>query len=172
MVQSLYKRLCPGLKNHMRILDNFKQAVESPKSWNLMGCFCPKNTFLQLKHRQRIYPTLLSITSVKIHQMISVIFKTMCHFSRHSPSINFISIILSFTIFYLITYFLQKQRISDLPLLALKFTKFLMTFLEPRVSFSSNFASLFSFMRLNLRTFFHVNLYMLWTKGSYQSANF
>ena len=51
-----------GFKNY-RNLNNFRQAVESPKSWNLMG-FCPKNTFLQLKHIQWIYLTLLSTTSV------------------------------------------------------------------------------------------------------------
>ena len=37
----------------------------------------------------------------------------------------------------------SKCKFSDLPLIALKFTKFLMSFLETRVSFSSNFASLF-----------------------------
>ena len=44
------QKLTPGFKNHMRNLDKFRQAVESPKSWNSMGCFGPKNTFLQLKH--------------------------------------------------------------------------------------------------------------------------
>ena len=39
-----------------------------------------------------------------------------------------------------------KCKFSDLPLLILKFTKFLMSFLEPKVRFSSNFASLFSVM--------------------------
>ena len=100
MVQSLYKKLTPGLKNHMRNLDNFGQAVEDPKSWNLKGSFCPKNTFLDLKHYiQRIYPTLLSTTFVKIRQMTYVIFETISHFSRHNPSIFFSSDI---------TYFLQK----------------------------------------------------------------
>ena len=47
------QKLTPGFKNHMRNLDNFRQTVESPKSWNLMGYFCPKNTFLQLKHYYR-----------------------------------------------------------------------------------------------------------------------
>ena len=67
---------------------------------------------------------------------------------------------------------LSKLKFSDLPLLALKFTKFLMSFLAPRVIFSSNFVSLFSFMRLTLLILFHVNLYMLWTKEPHQSANF
>ena len=31
------QKLTPGFKNHMRNLDNFRQAVESPKSWNLIG---------------------------------------------------------------------------------------------------------------------------------------
>ena len=66
----------------------------------------------------------------------------------------------------------SKCKFSDLPLLALKFTKFLMSFLEPRVSFSSNFASLFSVMRHNSSVLFHLKLYMLWTKGAHQSANF
>ena len=42
MVQRLYKKLTLGLKSHMRNLYNFRQAAESPKSWNLMGYFCPK----------------------------------------------------------------------------------------------------------------------------------
>ena len=86
MVQSLYKKLTPGLKNQIRNLENFRQAVESHKSLNLMGYFCPKNTFLQLKHMQRIYPTLLSTTCVKIHQMAYVIFEAISHFSRHNTS--------------------------------------------------------------------------------------
>ena len=43
----------------MRNLDNFRQAAESPKSWNSMGYICLKTTFLHLKHLQ-IYLTLLS----------------------------------------------------------------------------------------------------------------
>ena len=33
------ENLTPGLKNHIRNSDNFRQAVESPKSWNSMGHF-------------------------------------------------------------------------------------------------------------------------------------
>ena len=69
-----------------------------------MGYFCPKNTFIQLKHNtQRIYPSLLSTTCVTIHQMTYVISETISHFSRHSPSIFFSSNI---------TYFLAKQPIK------------------------------------------------------------
>ena len=54
----------------------------------------------------------------------------------------------------------SKCKLSDLLLLALKFTKFLMSFLESRVSFSSNFTSLFSVMRHNSSAIFHLNLCM------------
>ena len=54
---------------------------------------------------------------------------------------------------------------SDLTLLALKFIKLLMSFLEPRISFSSNFASLFSVMKHNSSVLFHQKFQMLWTKN-------
>ena len=66
----------------------------------------------------------------------------------------------------------SKCRFSILLLLPLKFSKFLMSFLEPRVTFSSNFASLFCVMRRNSCVLFHLNLCMLWTKGSHQSVHF
>ena len=54
-----YAKLTPDFKNH-RNLDNFRQAVESPKSWNSMGYICLKTTFLHLKHYLQICLTLLS----------------------------------------------------------------------------------------------------------------
>ena len=66
----------------------------------------------------------------------------------------------------------SKCKFSDLPLFALKFTKFFRSCMEPRVSFSSNFAPLFSVMRYNSSVIFHLNFYMLWTKETIQSANF
>ena len=83
----LIQKLTPGFKNHMRVLDNFKKAVESPKSWNSMGYFCPKTTFLQLM--QRIYLTLLSIICGKIHQIPYVLFEAISHYSRHKSSVIF-----------------------------------------------------------------------------------
>ena len=47
-----------------------------------------------------------------------------------------------------------------------------MSFLEPRLGFPSNFASLFSVMRHNSSVLFHLNFHMLWTKEAHQSANF
>ena len=64
----LIQKLTPGFKSSMRNLENCSQVVESKIISNSMGYFCPKSTFLQLKHYiQRIYLTLLSITCVKIH---------------------------------------------------------------------------------------------------------
>ena len=104
MVQSLFKKLTPGFKNLMRNLGSSRHVVESPKSWNSMGYyFCPKNTFLQLKHIQGIYPTLLSTTCVKIHQIPYVIFEIVTYFPWHNSSGFFSSNII---------YFLQKQSIK------------------------------------------------------------
>ena len=63
-------------------------------------------------------------------------------------------------------------KFSYLPLLALKFIKFLMPVLEPRVRFSSNFASLFCVVRYNSPVLFHLKLYNLWMKGANQRVNF
>ena len=45
-----------------------------------------------------------------------------------------------------------------------------MSYLKPQVSFSLNFASLFSVMRDNSSAPFQLKLYMIWTKGTHQSA--
>ena len=88
------QKLTPGFKSHMGNWNNLRKAVESPKSRSLMGYFCPKNTFLQLKHYiQRIYLTLPSITCAKVHQIFHI--KTPLYFF----SSNF-------------TYFLQRQSIK------------------------------------------------------------
>ena len=52
--------MTPDFKNQMRNLDNFRQAVESPKSWNSMDYICLKTIFHHLKHCLQIYVTLLS----------------------------------------------------------------------------------------------------------------
>ena len=65
-----------------------------------------------------------------------------------------------------------KCKVSDFPLFRLKFTKLLKSVFKWKVSFSSNFPSLFSVMRHNSSLHFHLNLCMLCTKGFSQSANF
>ena len=43
-----------------------------------------------------------------------------------------------------------------------------MSYLKPQVSFSLDFASLFSVMRDTLLYFFYLEVYMIWTKASQQ----
>ena len=74
MGQSLYKRWLLVSKITNEEFGQLKTSSGNPKSGHLMSYFCLKNTFYQLKHIQRIFPTLLSATWVKIHQMTYVIF--------------------------------------------------------------------------------------------------
>ena len=52
----------------------------------------------------------------------------------------------------------RKCKFLDLLLLALKFVKFVMSFLKPRASFSSNFSSRSSAVRVNSSVLFHPKL--------------
>ena len=52
--------MVPDSENHMRNLDNLRQAVESRKRWNSIGYICLKTTFIHLKYYLQIYLTLLS----------------------------------------------------------------------------------------------------------------
>ena len=112
-----------------------------------MGYFCPKNTFLQLKHYlPKIYLTLLSTTCVKFIKLLMPFLKPyISHFSRHSSSVFFLAQTLH--TFYKSSP--SKCKFSDFPLLGLKFTNFLMSFFKQKVSFSSKFGSFFSVMRGN-----------------------
>ena len=65
-----------------------------------------------------------------------------------------------------------KCKFWDLPLLALKFTRFHTSFLEPRVSFFWNFSSLCSVMRHKTSVLFDLSLCMLSTKRTYQRTIF
>ena len=123
----------------------YKNWLLVSKIKNLMGYFCPKNTFLQLEHYlPKIYLTLLSTTCVKIHQITYVIFETISHFSRHNSSV-----FLAQTLYTFYKNSPSKWKLSDFPLLGLKFTKFLMSFFKQKVSFSSEVGSFFSVMRDN-----------------------
>ena len=127
----------------MRNLDNFRQAVESPNSWNWMVYFCPKKYILSAKTLHRICLTLLSTTCVKIHQILYVIFKTISHFYDTTPRYFF------WFKHYRLSTKVAHQSTNFFPLLALKFSKFLTPFFKQKLSFSSKFGSLFSVMRDN-----------------------
>ena len=125
-----------------------------------MGYFCPKNTFLQLKHYiQRIYLTLLSTTCVKIHQITYVIFETISHFSRHNSSVFFSSNI---------TYFLQKQpikvQIFRLSTAQVKVHQIPHVIFQTKSQFFFKVWIFFSVMRYNFSVLFQLKLYMLLAK--------
>ena len=149
----------------MRNLENFRQAVESPKSWNLMGCFCPKNTFLQLKHY---------IPNITFNCLCENSPYYLCHFWNHKSffTTKLHCIFLAQTLHTFYKSSLSKCKFSDFALLGLKFTKFLMSFCKQKVSFSSKFGSFFSVMRDNSSVLFRLKLYMLLAKVAHQSANF
>ena len=73
-------------------------------------------------------------------------------------------------------YFGQKEpikvRFLDFWVVGWNFAKFLMLYFKPQVSFSLNFAPLFSVMRDDSSILFQLKLYMIWTKGADQSAKF
>ena len=114
---------------------------------------------------------------VKIHQTSHVIFQTKSQFffrvwiTLQCHERLFFYTYLIETLHAIDKSSTSKYKFPDLALLALKFTKFLMSFLEPKVSFSSGFASLFSVIRHYHSVLFHLNIYMFWTKGAHQSAN-
>ena len=102
----------------------------------------------------------LSAARVKVHQIPHVIFQTKSQFffkvwiSFQCHERSFSCTFLAETLYAIDKSSTSKYKFSDLPLLTLKFTKFLMLFLEPRVSFPSNFALLFSVMRHNSSVYF------------------
>ena len=119
----------------MTNLDKFKQAAESPISWNSMGKICPKNASLQLKHYiQRIYSILLSTTSVKIHQIPYVIFEIISHFF----TTQLVCIILAQLLHTFDKNIPSKCKFLNFSLLKLKFIKFLMSFFKQKVSLLSS----------------------------------
>ena len=113
-------------------MDNFRQAVESPKILNLIGYTSPQNKFFQLKHIPRIYLTFRSTNCLKIHLILYVTFANM-HKSFFTTQLfcNFLAQRLH--IFY--NGSPEKCTVLDFPLLTLKFTKFLMPFFKQKVNF-------------------------------------
>ena len=151
MVQSFYKNWLLVLKTTWGIWTTSHNQWKV-QSWNLMGCFCPKNTFLQLEHDiPKIYLTLLSTTCAKIHQITYVIFGTIY------KSFFTTQLLCTFLAQTLHTFYKScpsKCKFSDFPLLESKFTNFLMSFFKQQVSFSSKFVSFFSVMRDNSSVLF------------------
>ena len=116
--------------------------------------FCSNITCFLQKKPIKVHNFRLSTAQVKIHQIPHIIFQTKSpfFFKVWITSVAREIILLYFfsrNLYAIDKTITSKCKFSDLPVLALKFTKFLKSFLEPKFSFSSNFASLFSVMRHN-----------------------
>ena len=107
---------------------------------------------------------------VKIHQISHVTFQTRSEFffkvwsTRQCHERQLFCTFLAETLNAIEKSSTSKWKFSDLSLVELKFTKFLMSFLKPRDSFSSNFTSLSRVMRHKSSALFHLKLYVLSTK--------
>ena len=132
------QKLTHGFKNHMRNLDNFRQAVESPKCWNSMGSFCTKKYIPLAK---TLYTEDLS--NITLNYLCENSPNFLCHF--WNPILFFTTQLLRIFLAQTLHTFYKsspsKCRFSDFPLLALKLTKFHMSFFKQKVSFSSKFGS-------------------------------
>ena len=134
----------------MRNLDNFRQAVESPKSWNSIGYICPKNTFpLNTFKLKKTYAEDLS--NISLYYLRENSPKSLCPFWNHkSPfttQLVWTKTILSQTLHTFDKNISSKCKFSDFSLLQLKLIKFLMSFFKQKVSFFTKFGSFSSIMR-------------------------
>ena len=135
----------------MRNLDNFRQAVESPKSWNSMGYFCLKTIYIPSP--KTLFTDLSNIT---FNYLCENSPNSLCHFWNHKSFFmtQLVYIILAQTLHTFDKNISSKCKFLDFLLLKLKFIKFLIPFFKQKVSFSWNFGSLFSVVRDNSSVLF------------------
>ena len=114
-----------SFKNY-RNLNNLRQAVESPKSWNLMG-FSPKKYIPSAK---TLYTVDLS--NITFNYLCVDSPNYLCHFWNHKSffTTQLLCIFLAQTLHTFYKSSPSKCKFSDFPLLRLKFTKFLMSFFK------------------------------------------
>ena len=162
------QKLTPGFKNHMRNLNNFRQAMEIPIS--------------KLKFDGLLSKKYIPSHKTYTEDLPKITFSYLCenspNYSFHSrnPKSFFTTQLLCMFLAQTLHIFQKsttsKWKFSDFSLLRLKFTKFLMLFFKWKVSFSSKFGSFFSVMRDNSSVLFRLKLYMLLTKLAHQNVNF
>ena len=130
----------------MRNLRNFRQAVESSKSWNSMGYICLK---IYISSAKTLYTEDLS--DITFNYLCENSLNSLCHFWNHESffTTQFTCIILAQTLNTFNKNIPSKCKFSDFPLLELKFIKFLMSFFKQKMSFYWKFGSLFSVMSDN-----------------------
>ena len=135
-------------------MDNFRQAVAKSKILKLDGPLLSKNYIFSAKtlHTEDL-STLLSTTfssNFSCHfwnykSFLTIVAQTLLAFDKSSPS---------------------KCIFSDFSLLALIFSKLLMSFFKQKVRFSSKFGgSLFSVIAITLLYVFSWNFICYWQKG-------
>ena len=123
-----------------------RQAVESPKSWNLIGYFSPKKN---IRSAKTLYTE--GLFNITLNYLFETPPNSSCNFWNNKSffTIQLVCIFLAQTLRTFDKISSLKCKFSDFPLLELKFTKFFMPFFKQKVSFSSKFASPFSFMTHN-----------------------
>ena len=102
-----------SFKNY-RNLNNFRQAVESPKNRNLMGS-CPKKYISSAK------TYTVDLSNITFNYLCVDLPNYLCHFWNHKSF--FTTQLLWYLFSSNITYFQQKCKFPDFQLLRLKFTK-------------------------------------------------
>ena len=109
-----------------RNFDNFRQAVESLKSWHLMS-FSPKK---YIPSPKRSYTVDLS--NITLNYLCVDSPNYLCHLRNHKSffTTQLLCIFLAQTLHTFYKSSPSKCKFSDFPLLRLKFTKFLMSFFK------------------------------------------
>ena len=150
------QNLTPAFNNHMRNLGNFRQAVENPKSWNLMGYyFCPKNT-LYTENLSNIIFNYLCENSTNF----------LCHFWNYKSffTTQLLCIFLTQTLHTFFKSSPSKCKFSDFPLLGLKFTKFSYHFSNKKSVFLKSLDLFSMSWEIILLHFFSWNFICYWQK--------
>ena len=162
------QKLTPGFKNHMRNLNNFRQAMEIPIS--------------KLKFDGLLSKKYIPSHKTYTEDLPKITFSYLCENSPNyscnsrNPKSFFTTQLLCMFLAQTLHIFhkstTSKWKFSDFSLLRLKFTKFLMLFFKWKVSFSSKFGSFFSVMGDHSSVLYRLKLYMLLAKVAHKCANF
>ena len=138
---------------------------------------CLWNFLAELLHFGQKEPNKVQILRLlcplmKVHPIPHASFETTR--SRFIQILHHYSVSWNITPLYFFSsnlYTLEKKQFSDFWMVGWKFTKFLVSCLKLQVSFSLNFALLFSAMRDNSSVVFKLKLYMIWKKDHIKVQN-
>ena len=127
------QKLTPGFKNIIRNLDNFRQAVESPKKLKFDGLLLPKKFISSAK---TLYTK--DVSNITFNYLYENSRNFLCHFWNRKPffTTQLLYIFLAQSLHSFEKSSPSKWKFSDFPLLTLKFTKFRMPFFKLKLSFS------------------------------------